>query len=316
MWMGTAPSLGELQNTTGAFSEAEPIRNADPVNVRLRGLNVTGAQDIGDDIDLVVVTEFQYANQPTVPRLHYMKSGASHGWYSDLFQSIVFTTRDFSHDDVTLRVHAYDRDHLDPETVDTVAGLAATVAPVAGFPHLAGYAKAAQSVSKTLTGLINSINENETIVDEQVRLEPGEEPDQGTDLLQPGYLVAVDGAASGESPRRLNQDTKLEDANGDVLASESYVVFEVEREHNEVEFSEEDQKAAKLAAELDGDGESTKDPLHYLRQTLAAYDKFDRIQRAEELQRLSEQEDVTLTDAERRLLGNLQADLETAMYLD
>ncbi len=316
MWLGTGHNMGALRRLTSGFSETEVVRNADPVNVRLRGVNVTGRQDLGESLDLVVVTRFQFANQPIVTRLHYMEQGAAHGWYDALFQNMVFTTRDFSHDDVTIRVQVYDRDNLERSTVETIAGLAATVAPAVGFLDLAGHADAAESASGLLTSVVNSLTDNDEVLDERVRLEPDEAPNQGTDRLQPGYLVAFADDRIEPGAHRLNQDTRLETPDGTVIDDRPYAVFEVEREHDEVEFSEKDQKAAKLAAELNGRGESNKDPLHYLQETLDSYDTFDRIQRAKQLQRLSDQADVTLTESQRTLLSNLKADLETAVYLD
>jgi len=316
MWMGTGPGLGELQNLTDAFSDAGAVQNAAPVNVRLRGVDVAAAQDWGGGLDLVIATKFQFANQPPVTRLHYLEQGASPGWYSALYQNMVFTTRDFSHDDVTITVQVYDRDTLEEETVTTVAGLAATVGVAVGFPGLAPLAKAAESVSGTLTEIVDAVNKNEEVLEDRVRLEPDEEANQGTDLLQPGFLVAFDDTGVEGEGYRLNQNTRLERSNGEPVADLSYAVFEVEREHNEVEFSERDQKAAKLAAELDGRGRSSKDPMYYLRQTLDAYDKFDRVRRAKQLQRLSEQESISLTDAQKSLLGRLRADLETGKYVE
>jgi hypothetical protein len=316
MWAGTAATLGELQSLTSGFSASGAIQSAEPINIRLRGVNVIGGQDtIGRDIDLVVVTKFQFANQPTVTRLHYMEKGASPGWYDALFQNTVFTTRDFNHDDVTLQIQVYDRDKLDVETVEMVTGLAATVASAVTFPELAEYAQAAASVEGPLTNIINSLSDNDEILDEQVRLEPDEEPNQGTDLLQPGYIVAFNDDQLTADGYRLTQETKLVTADGEPVEDSPYAVLEIEREHNEVEFPETDQKAAKLAAELNGKGESGKDALHYLQQTLESYDKFERIQRGEQLQRLSEQPNISLTNAQQTLLGRLRADPETGRYL-
>jgi hypothetical protein len=316
MWMGTGAELGALQPLTEAFSDAGSVQNAEPVNVRLRGVNVPVERDLGGGLDLVIVTKFQFANQPKVTRLHYLQQGASPGWYDALYQNMVFTTRDFNHDDVTLRVQVYDRDKLEEGTVKTVTGLAATVGVAVGFPGLASLAKAAGSVSETLTDIADSLDSHDEILDDRVRLEPDEEANQGTDLLQPGFLVAFGDARIRDEGYRLNQNTELETPEGAVAERTPYAVFEVEREHNEVEFAEKDQKAAKLAAELNGKGQSNKDPLYYLRETVEAYDKFDRVRRAEQLQRLNEQEDVTLTDAEKSLLGRLRADLETGTYLN
>jgi hypothetical protein len=315
--MGTGPGLGELQSLTSGFSKGGAVQKAEPINIRLRGVNVTGGQDmIGQDLDLVIVTKFQFANQPPVTRLHYMEQGASPGWYDALYQNTVFTTRDFNHDDVTLTVQVYDRDKLSKKTVKTVAGLAATVGSAVTFPELAGFAKAAESVSGQLTNIVNSLNENEEVLDDQVRLEPDEEPNQGTDLLQPGYLVAFNDANIKEGGCDLTQNIKLENSNGNLVTDRPYAVLEVEREHNEVEFPETDQKAAKLAAEMNGKGKSGKDALHYLQQTFESYDKFERIQRGEQLQRLSEQANISLTDAQQTLLGRLKADPEIGRYLN
>lgn len=314
MWMGTGPSLGELQNLTDSFSATGAVQKAAPVNVRMRGVNVAEGLDWGGGLDLIIATKFQFANQPPVTRLHYLEQEASSGWYSALYQNMVFTTRDFSHDDVTITVQVYDRDKLEEGTVNTVAGLTATVGVAVGFPRLAPLAKAAESVSGTLTEIVDAANKNEEVLEDRVRLEPDEEANQGADLLQPGFLVAFDDA-EGEG-YRLNQNTMLERSNGEQVEDLSFAVLEVEREHNEVEFSEKDQKAAKLAGELNGKGRSSKDPMYYLRQTFDAYDKFDRVQRAKQLQRLSEQESISLTDAQKSLLGRLRADLETGKYVD
>ena len=90
----------------------------------------------------------------------------------------------------------------------------------------------------------------------------------------------------------------------------SYVVIEVERDFHAQREWEIDQKVSKLVAELNGKGQSGKAALEFLRETFDAYDKFKKLERAQELKNRKLKADKSLSEAEKdKIISKDEIDL-------
>jgi hypothetical protein len=310
MWYGVSEHIAEsnLQHPTEAYSEGELIQTADPLNVSLRGLNISESHDfIGNNNDLMVVVKFQFDSQPPIDRLMYLNHNVEPGWYDDFFDDIVLSTNDFSHKKLHIHLQVYDVDNIDQELVDAVTKLVEETASIVTFPLLSEFAGHIDFAANQLVNLVNYINEHDRIIDNKLTLEIDEDPNQGHDLLQPGYLVCLEEGAAidpAEKGYGLNQDLRLTDADGNEYTESAYTVLEVEREHIQTGSKEIDQKATKLISELRGKGQSKTEAIGYLRDTLRAYDRFKKISRANELMTKE-----SLTESEKELLSRLESDI-------
>ena len=99
MWLGTSTEIGEgaaLRSPTEKF--AEPFRSAEPLTVRVRGVNVAEDSDpfFRGDNDTIVVTKTQFNDEPPVQRLHYLDGGVEPGWQDDFFTDIALGVRDLA----------------------------------------------------------------------------------------------------------------------------------------------------------------------------------------------------------------------------
>lgn len=310
MWLGVSENIAEakVRHPTEAYSEKELIQIADPVNVSLRGVNVSESHDIiSDKNDLMIVVKFQFNNQPPIDRLVYLNHNVEPGWYDSFFDEVVLSTNDFSYKKLHIHLQVYDVDNINPELVDAVTDFVEDAASIVTFPLLSEFAGHVDFAADQLVNLVNYINEHDRIIDDKLTLEINEDPNEGHNLLQPGYLVCLEENA-GVDPLQnsygLNQDLRLADGDGNEYTESAYTVLEVEREHIKTGSEEIDQKATKLISELRGKGQSKTEAIEYLRQTLKGYNKYQKVNRATNLMAKD-----SLTESEKELLDRLQNDV-------
>ena len=195
----------------------------------------------------------------------------------------------------------YDVDGIDQSLIERVRELAKAGQASVVLPDLSGVAGFAAMNAPRFLQLVDSLDDHDRLLEDRITLTVTE-PQQGEDLLQPGYLVCFD----GEPPEgaRLQNDTRVHTSDGP--CDGTYAVLQVEREHHQTREQEISQKAAKLVAELNGKGQSdTKSALDFLTETLRAYDNYQRIERARELARLTDP-----TRPQQTLLDELRSDEE------
>lgn len=302
MWYGTSPDPGQLQTLTEQFSQREIFQSAQPITVRLRGVMVRTDYEwaLAGSNDLMIVTKFQVGDEPPVERLLFMQHDAQLGWQDDFFNDVIFSTRDFTGERITLRLQVYDIDNIDQGLVQSAKKLSKQVT---SFPVLAQYKPLVDVAFGPVVKLVDTLDDHDQILDDRVTLEIAE-PGTGHKLLQPGYLVHSRNPIDTAS--ELGNDLRIRDSNGDPYEESGYAVLEVRREALADRQYEIDQKAAKLVSELQGKGQSGESALSYLRDTLRAYSTFQDLQRAHDLQSRE-----NLTDAQKRLLE----DLKSAEYL-
>jgi hypothetical protein len=311
MWYGCNENLTEstLQHPTTKYSDEEIIRTADPVNVSLRGINVPESHDfMGETNDLMIVVKFQFDNQPPVDRLVYLEHDVEPDWYDDFFDDVILSTNDFAYNELNIHLQVYDVDNISSDLVNSVTKFADEATSVITYPLLSQFAEYVDFAAEPLVKLVNYVNEHDRIIDNKLTLEINEDPNEGHDLLQPGYLVCFERETSidpDENPYSLNQDTKVTTPDGSTLEESSYAVLEVEREDVQTDSEQIDQKAAKLISELDGKGQSDSAAVNYLRQTLEGYNKYQKVQRAADLMAKD-----SLSESEKELLDRLKKDVD------
>lgn len=313
MWRGTNPDLGDLQSLTEKFSQRELFSSAQPITVRLRGVMTGKDYDLAfaGGNDLMIVTKFRIGNAPPVERLLFMQSDTDLGWHDDFFNDVIYSTRDFTGERLTLRLQVYDVDNIDEglvKSVSSVAQQAAGLAAAANFPLLAQFAAASVDFAVgPLVDLVNNLDDHDPILDNRITLEIAE-PGTGHKLLQPGYVVYSKNSI--DTGYRLGSNLRLRDSNGDEYEQGSYAVLELMREELADRQYEINQKAAKLIAELEGKGQSGQAAVTFLQDTLDVYSKFRKLERAHELQSKEE-----LTDDEKKRLKDLKSNEALKPYL-
>ena len=286
MWRGTSHSSDErqsLQPLDETFSEAKTFHEADQLRVRLSGVMVQERRDRFKPPgrwhnDLIVKTRYRFKNEPPVDRLHYIEKEQRLGWRGDFFDDVIVSLPDLQNDRLHLRVQVYDVDGVNTDLVDTIQKFSESSAVL--FPQLATYANIARLGSKPLVDLVNNIDQHDEILDDELWLEITQ-PQTRHKLLQPGYFVCFrDESVSGDLT--LDDDLRvLQD--GDAYTDGSYAVLELDKNHELQPKREIDQRVAKIVAELAGKGRSSESALHFLRETLEAYSKYEKLERLREL---------------------------------
>jgi hypothetical protein len=306
MWLSTGLNAGVLQGPTEKVSDREVFSSAQPMTVRLRGVMTAESRELflkGGN-DLVVVSKFQIGDEPPVERLHFMDNDTELGWHDDFFDDIIFTTRDFTGERLTLRLQVYDVDSLNRNLVESANQLAKKTAGI--FPQLAPYAGAVDFAVDPIVTLVDTLDDHDQILDDRITLEVAD-PEVARKLLQPGLMVCLREPIDGGC--ELRDDLQVVRSNGSEYDS-SYAVIEVLRERLADRDQEITQKAAKLVAELQGKGQSSRTGLFFLRETLEAYNNFQRLERARSLRSQDE-----LSDSEKELLADLESDTDLKPYL-
>jgi len=323
MWQGTdrrfkeeSEESDELRRLDKKYPHESKFVAADPLRIRLRGAMIRENLDRHKirpsrrNNDLIIKTRWSFDNEAPVDRLHFLKADQELGWFDDFFDDLVVLKRDIMPTRLHLRVQVYDIDGLNDEFVSNVREFANSAAVV--LPMLAPHANLIHLGTNLLVDLVDNIDQHDEILDERVTFEI-EEPRTGHKLLQPGYFVcfretAVRGDLELRHDLRVLQD-------GQLYQDGSYAVFEFDRPKHILDDEEMhrqviDQKAAKLVAELDGKGRSSEPPLHFLRETLKAYSKYTKLERARAIQNSKNP-----TSAEESLLKALRNNPDLEPYL-
>lgn len=259
--------------------------------------------------DLLITTNYAFGDDPIVDRLHYVGENDKLGWYGDFFDDVIVTMRDLQNRRLRLNLKLYDVDGLSDEAKQSINALATTAAVT--FPQLSPLSGHIDLATKTLTNTIDHFDKHDEIIDQTITLEM-EEPNTGHRLLQPGYFVCTREDIDGRD-LSLNHDLRLVegvDENTQEYQDASYAVLQIDKKFEERKKREIDQKVAKLIAQLQGKGRSEETDLHYLRETLDGYTRFQQLNRIQELESQS-----IRTPAEQTLLKELRAEETLQPYL-
>jgi hypothetical protein len=307
----------ELSGLDNYFFPENQFHQAEPITVSLRGVNVVENMDVkpwnpSDKNDLLIVTLSQFGKEPPVQKLHFMKGDVECGWQGDFFSDIIVAMRDFKDlsNDLAMRVQVYDMDKFDKSLLDSVCNIAQSTA--VAFPALAAYVGAASIGAQAAANLVDNIDQHDMIIDQRIRLEAAESH-IAHNLLQPGYFVCFRRPVTEGEAKYLDSQLHVLDSDKKEFKGCSYAVVEIQKEFRQNPEIEIDQKAAKLASELDGKGQSGKAALEFLKDTLNTYTKFKNLQRAKELE--EKEKAGTITEAEKKLLDELKENKELKPFL-
>ncbi len=313
-WWAAPVNIGDvsdLRRLDQYFVGEVGFRPAEPMTVRFRGVDIREDEDwlSFNRNDLVIVSTFQFADEPPVQRLHFMRQNVPLGWHDDFFNDVVLSVREIKSRILTIRIQVYDVDIMDRGLIDDVQEAAQHVSTsvAIAFPQIAPYAGAVGFAVPAFMSLLDNLAHHDRILDERIKLEVTV-PSSGFKVLQPGYYVCFKQPV--DEGLRLNRDLRVVHGDGTPFEDFSYAVLGITREHYAYVNWEITQKIAKLVSELNGGGTSGKAALEFLRETMEGYQKYKKLVRAQELMTAPSR-----SDPENALLEELLKDPELSPFL-
>jgi hypothetical protein len=295
---------------------SQPITKASTFSIHMRGVYISRSLDPprwgnkeGSTNDLLVVSSFQTGTAPTVQRVHYLKYGQRiKEWVGDFFNTRVCSFSDFQENHITLHLQVYDID--DYNGIKDLFSAASTIGNniAITFPVLSPYTAAASAVGSSVVELLNTIDQHDSIMDANLRLETGEE-NVGSNILQTGHWLFFE--KPQDSGLQLSPNLQVIGKDGEVFSDCSYAIYSIHKEETQEPEWEVDQRAAKLLSELGGKGNSGRAAIEFLRDTIDGYGKFKKLKRLRELERKSAKE---RSQEENDVLQRLRSD-ETLKFL-
>lgn len=322
--------LSELSEINNNPSEVSRFYSGDPITVTLRGIMIRECEDPkflreglhmevhpfsgGKSNDLFIISNYQFGTDPKVEKIHFMQKGAELGYVDDIRNRRILAIRDFKDlkEGLTLILKVYDIDKMDTEFIDLAKNLANSA--IATIPVLYQYSiplKMGTEAMDSMAKLADDLDPHDKIIDERIDFE-ATEAGTGHPLLQQGYYVVFRNPVAPKDARYL----KLVGDNLKVLTADkaefkgcNYAIIEVHKNFMLSAEEEIDEKAAKLASELSGKGQSGKAALEFLRDTMKTYGNFRKLERIKELKALAMR-----SPSENKLLEDLMKDPEIAEY--
>lgn len=308
-WWGSKRSITDsnnLQQFTSLFDEDVPQFNkADKIAVIFRKLVIFKEEDWATDNDLIVVSTFQFDDEPQVTRLHYLKHNVPiETNLTPFFHDLIFSTNDFNDSALTLEIKVYDLDDMDEDIINSVTGVAQTAA--VAFPQIAPFTAFIGLVGASIIPFINSLDEHDVIIHQKIKFEISDEG-TGISLLQPGYYVCFNQDVDNI---KIDSNLQILDVQDDTKTNLTHAIIELRNDHIEGSKWVINQKIAKLISELEGKGNSGKDSLEFLKETMKGYDSFKKLKRVSELKAKANR-----TTSEEELLEELIADEDINDYI-
>lgn len=270
---------------------AQEIKKASPLTVYLHSVYIATSKDpsglwknrVGNSNDLFITSIHKTGSGPKVQRIHYYKEGEPiNKIYSNFFDSVIYSTNDFTYDRILISIQVYDIDNYDKykNILTAISGMSSNVAT--SFPALSPYTGLAIPGLNGLLGLVDTLNEHDPILNDSLRIEITV-PMTGSTILQTGSFVyfnlpQVEGL-------KMNSMKNIIDKDGNIFSGCDYAVISIQnKEIAEINEWEKDEKAAKLMSELQGKGSSGKAAVEFLRDTMDGYSNFKKLQRIRELE--------------------------------
>lgn len=292
------------------------IRESEDPKYRRDGLQVEfHPMSGGKTNDLFIVSSYQFGTDPKVEKIHFMQNGTPPGYVNDFLNRRILSVGDFKdlNECLTLNIRIYDIDKTDTRFVDMAKELADNV--IAAVPVLYQYSvplKVATDSMDSIFKLVDDLDPHDRIIDERLDLEATK---SGTKhpLLQQGYYVIFRNEVNSEKARYLKligNQLKVMTSSGNEFVDCSYAIIEVQKELRVNPQDEIDEKVAKLASELSGNGQSGKAAIEFLRDTMKYYNNFKKLERATELQKKANR-----SPSEENQLNHLKEDPEIKKYL-
>ena len=306
------PGTQELVSPYGMYEASQRIGAAESFSVTIDAVVVSEDLDgyFSGDNDLMVLTRSALGDRPRVERVHFFEEEVRKGRpLRNLFANTAHVTEDYNGTDrlwLELIVLEIDSDRGERyAAMQSFQTLAATAGAV--FPALLPYAFGAAALAGLVDRLIDTLKEDAQVVRAPVSFHGGTSR-PGRIPLQEGTFVVFPRPTSSEG-LQLAPNGLLEE-NG-APAERSYMVFNVFRE---IEVSHDhltNQQIATLLTQMrDGNDNSARGTLDFLRETMEAYGDLQRLERYRSLARK-----IDLTDAERDMLEAIREDPQLAPYV-
>ena len=307
-----------IPSATKVINGSTQIKRAMPLSIYMNGVYIAESYDKGvfgkgTTNDLMIVSSFQTGTSPTVQRIHFYKRKQEiNQWVGNFFKTLVCSFSDFSYSHVTLRTQVYDIDDYEKykDLFSAISQASGSVSVT--FPVIAAYTAAAIPAVSSIFEFVNSLDQHDKILDDNLRLEITQE-NTGSQILQTGHWIYFREPQDEDEGLKVNSILQVVDANNndnDLFKKGSYAVYSIRAQEAEEPQWEIDQKVAKLLSELEGKGNSGKAAIEFVRDTVEAYSKFKKLQRIQELQ-----DKTTRTKEEEDLLKKLKSDKSIEPFL-
>ncbi len=304
-----------LPNATKIVGGCTQIKKAMQLSVYLNGVFVNKSYNEkrfgkgkSNTNNLMIASSFQTGTSPIVQRIHFYKENQESGkWVGNLFKSLVCTFNDFVDQHITLQCQVYDIKDLDKyrEALDTISKMSGSLSVT--FPIIAEAALAIPT-AKGIIDVVDQFEHHIKIMDDNLKLEMAPE-NTGVQILQTGHWICF----SEPQEDGLKVDSNLQVINKDGKTSFiecSYTTYSIIDTIDEEPNWEIDQKSAKLLSQLNGKGSADKAAIDFVKDTVEAYTKFNKLQRLQQLQNKKD-----LTDPEKALLERLKADKDLESFI-
>lgn len=273
---------------------SQELKKASPLTVYLHSVYIATSKDPsglwknreGNSNDLFITSIHKTGSSPKVQRIHYYKEREPiNKLYSNFFDSVIFSTNDFTYERILVNIQIFDIDSYDKyrDILTTISGMSNSAAT--SFPALSPYTAYAALAIPGVNGILNlvdTLNEHDPILNDSLRLEITT-PMTGSTILQTGNFVYFN--LPQEDGLKMNSMKNIIENDGKIFSGCDYAVISVQnKEIAEINEWEKDQKAAKLMSELQGKGSSGKAGIEFLRDTMDGYSNFKKLQRILELE--------------------------------
>ena len=321
-WWFVPEILGDQLNNLRPLPDepingSQEIKKASALTFYLHSVYVATSKDPkgtikkrpGDSNHLFISSNHKTGSTPKVQRIHYYKDKEPiNRLYSNFFDSVIYSTKDFKYDVFNINIQVYDIDSYDKykEVLSAISGMGNSLA--VNFPALSPFTAITIPGANGILNLIDKIDEHDKIIDDNLRLEIAQ-PNIGAVILQTGNFIYFN--QPQKEGLKFDSIKRVVNENGDSFTGCDYAVISVRNtEIEEINEWEKDQKAAKLMSELQGKGSSGKAAVEFVKDTIDGYNNFRNLQRIAELEKKQNP-----TPEEIALLSKLKQDPALVPFL-
>lgn len=302
IWL-VLPKSKELVSPYDLYESSRLIRAAEPFTVSV--INTVVAKDLDGFLrgknDLLILSKSSLGEQPLVDRIHFYEEEIPKGKpIQNIFADTVYVAEDYSGlDRLWLELNILE---IDTDTGERKAAVKAfqTLAVTAGavFPVFVPHAFAASAVVTVVEKLFSALERDKNVIKVPFALFPGE-PRPGKAPFQAGTYVAF--SQPQDASKFKLESSGLLSVNGKPPADVSYAVFNISPQKQVSPSFVTNQKIATLLTQLKtSPGDTIRNSLDFLNDTLTAYSDFTKLKRFLQLKGKKD-----LTDDEKTLMDQI-----------
>lgn len=279
------PGTRDLVSPYLIHEASRPIRTADCFTVSVDTVVVAENLDgfFGGGNDLLVVTRSALGNRPRVERVHVFGEDIEPGRpLRNMFANLVHVAEDYQDTErLWLEFVVLEIDSLDGErraASEAFELLAATTGAV--FPVLLPYTQAAAALARLADRLVEVLNTDDTVLRCPIAFHGGAPRPGRIPIQEASYVLFPQPVAPGALQLAPN-GILLEDGRP---SDRSYIVFSVFSEKAVSRVHLNSQRVATLLTQLrEGNENSARSTMEYLRETIEAFGDMKRLKRFQEL---------------------------------